>query len=355
MITNIQTLDEDSLRTAFAKTVYLYAAGGPLTHNTGCLAEGMMDLGIPVKLSTAQITSRPVSLPLKGLDLASLVSPPYASFAGYVVDITHTNQFMPFDGLGGGRLAYLNQSDTATFASVPAEYLLFAAHENAFAHKGGARRPIAFGLSNGLIAATEARPAFQKRRRAALRNFRASLNQSLRALLDITYVPALERHLPVDDELRTPDDYLAAMLNTAVCLAYGGDFYTPIMGNPWFARKEPQLAAAHAFARLDAKAMVLRWDSFRLWESFAAGCLTVHLDFEKYGFALPVPPVAWKHYIPIDLDDIAGSVSRLMDRESDWARIAEEGRAWALEHYAPRPTAMRVLSDMLAHAPQVRP
>lgn len=107
----------------------------------------------------------------------------------------------------------------------------------------------------------------------------------------------------------------------------------------------------HHFARLDAAALVLRWDSFRLWESFAAGCLTVHLDFDKYGFALPVRPEPWTHYVPIDLDDIAGSVTALMDRESEWAAIADAGWAWALEHYAPKPTALRVLSDMLAHKP----
>jgi hypothetical protein len=337
----------DHLRAAFAKAVYLHAVGGPLTHNAGCLAEGLHDLGIPFKLGTAEITSRPASLPLKGLDLSAMVSPPYAGFDGYIVDISHTNRFAPFEGIAGGRLAYLNQSDTASFSRIPDEHLLFVAHENTFAAKGGRRHPVAFGPSNGLIAATEKRPAFGARRRAALRNFRATLSQSLRALLDISYVPALARRLPVDDRILATDAYLDALLNTSVCLAYGGDLYSPIMGNPWFARHTPETAAAHTFERLNAPAMVMRWDSFRLWESFAAGCLTVHLDFAKYGFALPVAPVAWTHYVPIDLDNIAGSVAHMLDREKEWADIAEQGRAWAIAHYAPRPTATRVLTAML--------
>lgn len=335
---------------AFAKAVYFHAVGGPLTHNAGCLAEGMIELGIPVKLGTTEITSRPVSMPLKGVDLKSLASKPFAGFAGYIVDISHTNQFTPFEGIGDGRLAYLNQSDIAAFAAMPEGQLLFAAHQNEFAHKGGLRHPIAFGLSKGLIAATERRPAFQARRRAALRNFRATLSQSLRALLDIAYVPALERRLTVDRRQHAPAPYLEAMLNTALCLAYGGDFYSPIMDNPWFAANDPALATAHRFVRLDAPAVIFRWDSFRLWESFAAGCVTVHLDFDKYGFALPIKPVAWKHYVPIDLDNIAASVDRLFDCEKDWPAIAEQGRAWAVEHYAPRPTAARVLSAMLEHS-----
>lgn len=338
----------EKLRAAFKRAVYFHAVGGQLTHNAGCLAEGVQALGIPIKVSTARVTSRPVSMPFKGVDLTPLVSQPFAGFDGYIVDISHSNQYMPFEGIGTGRLAYLNQSDAASFCRIPDEHLLFATHENDFAVQFGRRIPIAFGLSNGLIAATQNPPPFAQRRRAALRNFRATLSQSLRALLDLTYVPALGRAMPVDRNILAPDAYLNSLLETQICLAYGGDLYSPIAGNAWFAKNDPALAAAHSFKEMKAPAVVLRWDSFRLWESFAAGCLTVHLDFDKYGFALPVKPEAWVHYAPIDLGDIAGSVDALLAREKDWPAIAAAGRAWALEHYAPAPTAIRVLAAMMA-------
>ena len=332
------------LAKTFAKGVYFHAVGGPLTHNAGCLAEGVMELGLAVKVNTARVTSRHVSMPLKDVDLAPLVTPPYAGYGGYIIDISHTNQFAPFEGVAGGRLAYLNQSDIAAFSDVPADHLLFAAHENEFAAKGGKRHAIAFGLSKGLITATEKR--LVRRKRTALRNFRATLNQSVRALLDISYVPALAKQLPIDRSALSPGAYLEAMMESAVCLAYGGDFYSPIAGNPWFARNDPALAKAHSFEHLSAEGVVMRWDSFRLWESFAAGCVTVHLDFAKYGFALPIKPEAWVHYAPIDLDDIKGSMEQLLDRENEWPDIAERGRAWAIAHYAPKPTAARVLAIM---------
>ncbi len=338
----------DQLRAAFKRAVYFHAVGGQLTHNSGCLAEGVQALGIPIKVSTARVTSRPVSMPFKGVDLAPLVSQPFAGFDGYIVDISHSNQFTPFEGLGTGRLAYLNQSDAASFSRIPDEHMMFAAHENEFAVQHGRRIPLAFGLSNGVIAATQDPTPFAQRRRAALRNFRATLNQSLRALLDLTYVPALARAMPVDQNILAPEAYLKALLGTQICLAYGGDLYSPIARNAWFAKNDPALAAEHSFKEMKAPAVVMRWDSFRLWESFAAGCLTVHLDFDKYGFALPVKPEAWVHYAPIDLDDIAGSVEALLAREKDWPAIAAAGRAWALEHYAPAPTATRVLTAMLA-------
>jgi hypothetical protein len=81
----------------------------------------------------------------------------------------------------------------------------------------------------------------------------------------------------------------------------------------------------------------------------------VHLDFEKYGFALPQLPKPWVHYAPIDLDDVAGSVEQLMDRQRQWEAIAEAGRAWAIAHYAPKPTAIRALTDMLTQGHVMAP
>ncbi len=342
--------DADILRRAFDRAVYFHAVGGPLTHNSGCLIEGCLELGIPVQVSTTEVTSRPISMPLQGVDLKPFVSQPYAGFAGYILDVTHTGAFISFDGIVNGRIAYLTQSDTSIFSRIPDGQLLFVTHVSRFASKGGMRSPIAFGLSNDLIRATENRKPFKQRTKRALRNFRASMNQSLRALLDISYVPLLERHMPIDRTIYDTGPYLEALRDSQLSLAYGGELYSPLMENPWFAEHQKAQYELHRFEHLDAPAIVIRWDSWRLWESFVGGCLTVHLDFAKYGFVLPVMPEPWVHYVPIDLDDIAGSVTQLLDRQAEWEGIAEAGRAWAIEHYAPKATTMRVLNEMLTRA-----
>jgi hypothetical protein len=56
--------------------------------------------------------------------------------------------------------------------------------------------------------------------------------------------------------------------------------------------------------------------------------------------------------VPITLENLAQSVEEMMDRESEWETIAEAGRAWAVEHYAPAATARYVLTTMLDHAPR---
>ena len=347
MTGSVPDMDSKTLRAAFSRGVFFHAVGGKLTHNAGCLVEGLLELGIPARLSAAAFTSRPVSMPLAGVDTSAMVSPPFADFSAYVVDISHTNSVTPFEGIDQNRLIYLNQSDVATFCDTPKNTPMFVTHENRFLSKGGRRLPLAFGLAKSLIAATEQRPAFSTRKRQALRNFRPTLNQSVRALLDLTFIPRLESHMPVDRRILSPAAYVEGLLTSAVCLAYGGGFYNPIIDNPWFAKNAPDLIATHTFARMDGSAFVLRWDSWRFWESLAAGCVTVHLDFEKYGLALPVMPKAWEHYVPIDLDDVAGSVEALMDRAGEWEAIAERGRAWAIEHYAPAPTAQYVLAEVL--------
>jgi hypothetical protein len=286
-------------------------------------------------------------MPLASVAEADILSKPFAGMSGVIIDITHGNAYVPLESMRGGRLAYLTNSDVSVFCKIPEPYPLFSVHETTFAANGERRYPLAFGPTQDLIRLTETRTLFGRRKTVALRNFRATLGQGVRALLDMTYVPLLRGRMPVNDTVVPPTDYIAALTSSQVCLAYGGDFFSPIQTNPWFAEREPQTLARHSFDRIDATAMVLRWDSWRFWESLVAGCVTVHVDFQKYGLRLPVMPEPWVHYAPIDLGDVTGSVEALMDRQSQWADIAEAGRAWAIEHYAPKATALRVLRQLL--------
>ena len=91
---------------------------------------------------------------------------------------------------------------------------------------------------------------------------------------------------------------------------------------------------------------IIDWDSWRFWESLAAGCVGFHEDFEKYGLFVPVMPKNWHHYIGIDFDNIQEPVDRIADDPDILERIASEGRLWVLEHYAPVPTTIRFLETM---------
>lgn len=334
------------LKQRVSRGVYIFAPDKLLTHFTGCLVEGLLDLGIPVKTNAERVTSRPTSMPLPGFDLGTLHSDPVTGFDVYLVDISAQNTFAPLTGIEPAMVGYITTSDISAFCEVPNPYRLFSAHESRHAVKAGKRSPIAFGIANRLLEQMANVPAMPERDGVALHSFRPTLQQGVRALLDLTFIPALERHLPVKHINVPAGPYQTALMNTSVCLAYGGDFYSPIMGNTWFEQNQPDVYKHHSFEHVE-NAAVLRWDSWRFWESLVAGCVTVHLDFEACGFHLPVMPEPWVHYVPVDLSDLKGSSEALWNARDSWADIAARGRKWAIEHYAPAPTAKRVLKTLL--------
>jgi hypothetical protein len=89
---------------------------------------------------------------------------------------------------------------------------------------------------------------------------------------------------------------------------------------------------------------IFQWDSWRLWETFAANTVVINIDFEKYGVELPVMPVNFKHYIGIDLKKPEESIKKIeLLGYEDFENIAKEGAKWASDNYSPRATALRFL------------
>jgi hypothetical protein len=224
--------------------------------------------------------------------------------------------------------------------------------------------PWAYGLSERVIAAT--RHAGTHRRWELLANWRHTAHpHSLRLAVERTFFPAVRRVIPIDGAREHPDTpppdprerlwwretgrrhwpaYYKRLSGAAACAAFGGYFVTR-----WPATKESlasrllkrTLTLSHRHTQL-----ISQWDSWRLWESFAAGCATVHVDLAQYGCVLPVMPVNWEHYIGIDLDRCDEAIERIREDPELVARIGAAGRAWALEQYGPVATAQRLL-DMV--------
>ena len=92
--------------------------------------------------------------------------------------------------------------------------------------------------------------------------------------------------------------------------------------------------------------LIIRWDLWRFWESMASGCLTVALDFNEYGFQLPVMLENGVHYVGLRLDRLSEDLGMLTTDRHRLSEIAERGRHWVIAHYAPTPTALRFLSTV---------
>ena len=271
----------------------------------------------------------------------------------------------------GYATVYLDLDDGAVTRAWTPPYRAFdrvlRVHSNRFQRRVPSNvHPWAFGLSERLLAACAggARPG--DRKRTLLVNFRVRHLLRRRALgaLERAIAPVLpldrrtddfaaadaslhETHLWAATGRRHTPAYYTRLRESLACAAFGG-FYGParIAAAPralYNAQRVIAHGAAHLADRLGAPLPVYQWDSWRLWESFAAGAAAFHVDLDAHGAALPVMPRPGVHYVALDLAHPSSTAEQIAEDPGWLPAIAEAGRAWAVEHYAPAPTARRFL------------
>jgi hypothetical protein len=228
--------------------------------------------------------------------------------------------------------------------------------------------PWAFGLSERVLRETNSPLDFSKRKGKFLINFRHHPilgAHPVRRYIEKKFVPRIQNALPVDHSLdpqnEPPSDpyhylqwaqsgrrhypnYFKRLQETTACAAFGGFFFPPLVQNP-------ATLSSKLLNKLWVKSglksnRIIQWDSWRFWESLAAGCATFHVDFEKYGLLLPVMPQNWLHYIGVDLDDVQATVDRLAEEPEILEEIGISGRAWAISNYGPEAVATRFLETV---------
>ena len=225
--------------------------------------------------------------------------------------------------------------------------------------------PWAFGLSERVLTQLEEVPWTQKQQ-SILVNFRNKrFSHSLRGYVKKQFLPQIEEIMSIntacDNETDFPQDpyhylrwaqtgrrhypnYYQRLQQSAACACFGGYFLGPELSDRY---TTISYYMARIISELGIKTnRIYQWDSWRFWESMAAGCVTFHVDFDKYGCVLPVMPENWRHYIGIDLDNISESIDRIADQPELLERISREGRTWAIENYGPLPTAKRFLETV---------
>lgn len=226
--------------------------------------------------------------------------------------------------------------------------------------------PFPFGLSERILRELQNIPPFEQRKHGLLVNFRSNINgdHSLRNYMRKHFFPKLESIIPTDATImmdarergtyhefqwaqasgRHNPGYYELLLSTTTCSSFGGYFILPFPIRSWglIGRASRKVITKFGWKTNH----LVQWDSWRFWEALAAGCVPIHLDFEKYGFVLPVMPENGKHYIGIDLDDIDGSIDTIAANLERLPEISAAGSLWAVEHYAPVAVARRFLETV---------
>jgi hypothetical protein len=234
-------------------------------------------------------------------------------------------------------------------------------------------RPWAIGLERRILAATEGAPEFAGRRKAIYVNYNAShpfmhssrrlgierLHPKLHDVLETYQPPFAELDVPpVDAQARLwweqtnkrhSPEYYERLKASQACSAFCGELLPPMPYAPHvfgvFGNKaEVQKRFWKLLGSLDPRAeRIISWDSFRFWETLAAGSAAFHVDLPKHGVVLPVMPENWKHYIGVDFRNLDKDVRRLKESPAMLEDIAGAGREWAIENYSPRAAAQRFL------------
>jgi hypothetical protein len=317
-------------------------------HLSICIAEGLEELGIPF-FADNDVYAKPYDPNSAYLFRQATCQPADAAMvvADVVVDgNVDISPVLNFLRALNHRTAILCRSDPAGLCDFPTDIPNFISHESQYVRPAGWRIPWPFGLCRDTLTKIEAARRISGARRAAfVRDFRPSGNQAVRQTLDLGFVKLLQRHFEIDRRIDGGGCFVTAhyerLVSSIGCLSYGGNFYENYLLNEQFRTMQMK------FPEVKGEGPhVIRWDSWRLWESFAAGCATVMLDFEEYGFRMPVIPKNGVHYVGLKFDRLAEAVEFMADDKERLAAIGEAGRAWALEHYSPKAVATRFIGEI---------
>jgi hypothetical protein len=221
-------------------------------------------------------------------------------------------------------------------------------------------RPWAFGLPKRIIAATKGAEDWENRSDALLSNFR--VEHDLRKTAKEILYPLLKDLFTIDysnDGFAPPVEPVAVFeweqngrrhnpayyekLKKSKAVSCFGGRYAHRFAQPALLQK-PMRRIEHILPHVFMA--LYQWDSFRLWETFSAGCLVFHVDFEKEGCVLPVMPQNGIHYMGMDLADPGKIRKQVMDLHSVFSQIAHNGKEWAQANYSPFAIARRFLSEL---------
>lgn len=270
----------------------------------------------------------------------------------------------------GNRLVLLDQSDGIfNIASHDTEQnfdLVLRSHMSRHLTYPAHYEPWPFGLTSRMCEYTRGWEASNKEDRITV-NFRVdhgvrkiATQETLEPLSDYFHLDTRTDDFDTDLESdydhhfwkitgrRHYPDYYERLKKSIATAAFGGEFLpSPIfLHHPWIALLGQRLEEFLAPLRNAMNSHIYRvyqWDSFRLWEAWAAGSVPLHLDFDQYGFELPVTPSNNKHYIGFDLNKPEEGIERLVNNRDSLVEIARTGSEWVRNNYSPRAQAQRFL------------
>lgn len=369
----------EEIKTRFSKGVYFLcpSPSGPeracYSHSLVCLAEGLKELGIPVysNINYWQISTDKNNFLLQKEDDIQK-----EDCSVVVIDnnwFRSSGKEILKDLLKENRkyiAVYIDASDGARSNAWEPEFrqfdLILKMHMlDKFCYPNNFS-PWTFGLSKRQISCLK-EPVNSVHRKSQFHvNFRnTTIQHSVRRYMYRSFLGKIEKVLEVDVWESSSNDHIASsqssndllywnqtgrrhnpqyfekLSQSLACACFSGFF---VFGSPKDHSSKVSRFSKYLFSKFNRRSKsIIQWDSFRFWESLAAGCVTFQADCDKYNFSLPEKPENWKHYVGIDFDNQHDAIEKIFDNPDILHSISKDGREWVMKHYSPVPVAIRLL------------
>ncbi|TKX69204.1 glycosyltransferase [Halorubrum sp. GN11GM_10-3_MGM] len=228
--------------------------------------------------------------------------------------------------------------------------------------------PWSFGLTNRLLNYTEGFSDYE-RSMEILVNFRVNhylrdvgilaLKKCANNTISLNYESDPMDHVPqskYDKFLwertgrRHYPTYFKKLKRTRAIAAFGGYYVPPILREKYSSMNYIyntilSYAPNQIVNYINMSNNIFQWDSYRLWEAWASGCVPIHVDFEKYGIKMPETPDNYKHYIGLDPASPNPKAADILRNQKTMESISNAGREWCIRNYSPSAQAKRFLDQ----------
>jgi hypothetical protein len=312
-------------------------------HQIVCLAEGLRELGVPFfgNVDYWQEANTPHDFLIRQNAHVSFRDANIVVFSSVMhrYESTHLLPRDLFNSKRCYRLVFIDWSDGVRTPGFRDEMracdLVLKCHYNCKDALPTNFRPWAFGLSTRIVDFLSGEDGAQ-RHADILVNYRYEHSLRKRAVKEI--IPLFKGILREDRTVEAFNDIEGMTEKDRLLWVQTGRRHYPS-----YRRRLLGSMACSCFGGLLREDRVYQFDSWRFWESLAAGTCAFHVDLENYGCVLPVMPINMVHYLGFNLENPTCIVDRIRRRPALLRTIGEAGRAWALANYSPRPVAERFL------------
>jgi hypothetical protein len=137
-------------------------------------------------------------------------------------------------------------------------------------------------------------------------------------------------------------NYAKRIKDSAIAFSFAGWFY---VNEQKLLRRKIKNILIKLRVKIPRSAVLVQFDSWRLWENFFSGVPVVHFDLDLYSARLPIQPINGVHYLGVDIRGRVNGMDldKFMDNKS---QISQAAKDFVNRNYTPSAIAFRFIEAL---------